>query len=95
MDANRQRFWMLADESHWLAATSVEYDDRCRRIRLRDRRPRRPLPGLVNPSVAQGLLTTPAQAIDQVLKQRQAGLPVADLTVPDEQQRGPLGLTAH
>ena len=64
MDANRQRFWMLAGESDWLAATSVEYDDRCRRIRLRDRRPRRPLPGIVNASVAQGLLTTPAQAID-------------------------------
>ena len=64
MDSNRQRFWMLADPGDWDEAAEVEYDTRCRRLRLRDRRPRRALPGIVNSTTALALLTTPAHAID-------------------------------
>jgi phage tail-like protein len=64
VDANRQRFWMLASKGDWEAAPAVEYDDRCRRLRLRDRRPERPLPGVVSAGTLQALLNTPARAID-------------------------------
>jgi len=63
MDANRQRFWMLADEGDWSESPAVEYDRACRRLRLRDRSPRRPA-GAVNTSNLQALLGTPARAID-------------------------------
>jgi hypothetical protein len=64
MDANRQRFWMLADEEDWTDLPAVEYDGGCRRLRLRDRRPRRPLAGVASSSTAQGLLSTTSRAID-------------------------------
>jgi phage tail-like protein len=64
MDANRQRFWMLADASDWSDVPSVEYDRRCRRLRLRDRRPRRPLPGVASAGTVQALLGTSSVAID-------------------------------
>jgi phage tail-like protein len=64
MDSNRQRFWMLADAGDWRDTPEVEYDDHCRRLRLRDRRPRRPLPGAVIQGTSQGMLGTSAQAID-------------------------------
>jgi phage tail-like protein len=64
MDSNRQRFWMFADADDWDEAPEIEYDDRCRRLRLRDRRPRRAWPGVVNTSTAQALLSTPAHTID-------------------------------
>ncbi|MGH7943387.1 MAG: phage tail protein [Opitutaceae bacterium] len=68
MDANRQRFWMLADSIDWNGEgtdqTRVEYDQKRRRLRLRDRRPERPLPGDVNVSAGDALVGTPAAAID-------------------------------
>src|SRR5438093_9030165 len=67
MDANQQRFWMLANPTDWPDARSnvaVEYDAECRRLRLRDRKPPRPLDGSVNESAAEALLLTPARAID-------------------------------
>jgi phage tail-like protein len=67
MDANRQRFWLLSDRVDWLQPgtdTAVEYDSGCRRLRLRDRRPHRPLPGTLDSSAAQRLLGTPARAAD-------------------------------
>jgi len=64
MDANRQRFWMLADERDWSDVPAVEYDGGCRRLRLRDRRPRRPLTGVASAGTVQALLGTPSGAID-------------------------------
>jgi len=65
MDANHQRFWMLADAADWpesSESTGVEYDKACRRLRLRDTRP--PLPGGPIDQAAENLLTVPARAID-------------------------------
>ena len=45
MDANGQRFWLLADERHWTQATGpteVEYDTERRHLRLARRQPARP-----------------------------------------------------
>lgn len=67
MDANRQRFWLLSEPQDWSpegGSQAVEYDLECRRLRLRDRRPRRALAGSVQSLTAEGLLTTPSRAID-------------------------------
>ena len=67
MDANQQSFWMLSDRTDWPLDGSdigVEYDLTCRRLRLRDQRPSRPLDGSLNESAAEALLLTPARAID-------------------------------
>ena len=65
MDANRQRFWMLAERADWPAPGSdptVEYDAECRRLRLRDNRPK--LAGSLNQSAAEAVLGTSARAVD-------------------------------
>jgi phage tail-like protein len=67
MDANRQRFWMLADRTDWPpdgSDISVEYETECRRLRLRDHHPDRALAGAVNESATEALLRTPARAVD-------------------------------
>ena len=64
MDANRQRFWMLADSADWGENSAVEYDDRCRVLRLRDRR-RGPFAGAVMAGTVSSLLTTPARTVDE------------------------------
>ena len=64
MDSNHQRLFLLADERDWDEAAEVEYDSGCRRLRLRDRRPRRPLPGVVSQGSVMALLGTPSRAID-------------------------------
>jgi phage tail-like protein len=70
MDANRQRFWMLADKEDWqgsLADAGVEYDRKCRRLRLRDRRPDRRAPKNTTPISEDGLQRLargPAAAVD-------------------------------
>lgn len=67
MDANRQRFWMLADQNDWPgveANQQVEYDAECRRLRLRDTPRARPLRGLVDEPAADQLQQTPATARD-------------------------------
>lgn len=65
MDANRQRFWMLANVADWPdtpASIGLEYDKACRRLRLRDRPPK--LPGSLIAQAAEDLLAVPARAID-------------------------------
>jgi hypothetical protein len=68
MDANRQRFWMLADETDWFGVgrehVGAEYDRRSRRLRLRDAAPERSLAGSWHESAANGLRGTPARALD-------------------------------
>ncbi len=67
MDANQQRFWMLADGADWPLVGSedaVEYDRECRRLRLRDLRPDRPIPDPLNESNARAQVRTPSRAID-------------------------------
>ena len=55
---------MLAEADDWAAAPAVEYDRRCRRLRLRDRRPRRAAAGVVSTGTLEALLSTPSRAID-------------------------------
>lgn len=65
MDANHQRFWMLADRADWIGPATgvgVEYDRQCRRLRLRDRSPQ--LRGDLIGQSAEDLLDVPARAID-------------------------------
>ena len=68
MDANRQRFWMLADEADWSTAATdwldVEFDRKCRRLRLRDRRPNRRRAGESPPFASTTIPGSPARAID-------------------------------
>ena len=44
MDANGQRFWMLAEGAHWVDAPALAWDDARRSLRLASRRPARPRP---------------------------------------------------
>jgi phage tail-like protein len=68
MDSNQQRFWMLSDAADWLGLATerdrVEYDGSCRRLRLRDRRPARSLPGGLNETDSNSLLGRASRAID-------------------------------
>jgi hypothetical protein len=38
MDANGQRFWLLADERHWPGRSHVDYRADCRALRLASER---------------------------------------------------------
>lgn len=71
MDANQQRFWLLAEAADWSApefasptASAVEFDADCHRLRLRDRRPTRTAPGVVHAAQRDALLLEPARARD-------------------------------
>lgn len=68
MDANRQRFWLLADAPDWATpgtdVTKVEYATCAGTLRLRDRRPARVHRGALNPLAGNALLGTPARAAD-------------------------------
>lgn len=70
MDANQQRFWLLSERDDWFASASsspssaLEYDTDCRRLRLRDRRPRRAPRGVVHAAMREALLLQPARARD-------------------------------
>ena len=67
MDANRQKFWMLADKRDWPEADrdlKVEYDDDCRRLRLRDQAPARKPKGDFDANNAPRLLDLPSRAVD-------------------------------
>lgn len=70
MDANRQRFWMLADQDDWRGEETqpaIEYDACCLRLRLRDRRPDRPPPADAAPlaeAAIQQIVREPSRAVD-------------------------------
>jgi phage tail-like protein len=65
MDANHQRFWMFSERADWPGSdTTIEFDPECRRMRLRDRRPDRPLRGAPNRSAAAAVIGTPSRAMD-------------------------------
>jgi phage tail-like protein len=64
MDANRQKFWMVADRRDWVSFSATEYDQECRRLRLRDRRPDRAPAGAVSQPTAELAVNTPRRAVD-------------------------------
>ncbi len=67
MDANLQRFWLLADADDWPGLSeneAVEYDAECQRVRLRDRRSGPRAAGQVDAARADQLEKMPATARD-------------------------------
>lgn len=64
-DANGQQFWQRADAGDWIPGDpAVEYDVRCRHLRLRDRRPRRASRGTPGLAEAERRSRLPARARD-------------------------------
>lgn len=55
---------MLAARDDWREVPAVEYDASSRRLRLRDVKPHRPLAGTVSGPTVDGLLGSPARALD-------------------------------
>ncbi len=68
MDANQQRFWLLANKDDWPgidANREAEYDRECRRLRLRDKPNERTLAGQIDTVAADTVESLPAMARDR------------------------------
>jgi phage tail-like protein len=65
MDANRQRFWMVADEAQWTLSSGVQYNRDSRRVSLLNSTPLAQVSG------------TPAPAMQAAANQRLALVPTA------------------
>jgi phage tail-like protein len=66
MDANGQRFWLLAEGGHWWDGPDVQWDGARRSLRLASRRPARPRPVPQTPDAHQGTRTKATQLVERV-----------------------------
>lgn len=95
MDANGQRFWILADPEHWRSRNRVQWDAGCRVLRLASERT---LPPPANPAAANATANTALERVPRTVDDvgsvaywgTAASAVVARSHLPDQAVRLPL-----